>query len=270
MSNTDHAHLNHRQTQIVSALRHLGYVSIEQLAKEHKVTQQTIRRDINRLCDLGLMERFHGGAVASTKAQNIGHEARRKIMPGRKAAIAARLVAEVPDGSSLFLDIGTTMTAVAHALRNRSDLRVVTNNLEAAQILADREDFEVICTGGVTRALDGAAVGEEAVRTIQRYYTDYAIIGTSGIDRAGYILDFDLRKVRASEAMIENGAKVLLGVDHTKFDRRAMIKSCQLDEVDLMVTDAALPDWLLELTQKFECASIVVDAGTDEQEDENP
>ncbi len=257
MAVQDHAHLNHRQTQIVAALRRLGYVSIEQLAKEHQVTQQTIRRDINRLCDLGLMERFHGGAVQSSKAQNIGHEARRKMLPENKAAVAAALVAEVPDNCSLFLDVGTTMTAVAHALRNRSNLRIVTNNLEAAQVLADRDDFETIVTGGVVRAQDGAAVGEEAVHAIKRYLCDFAIIGTSGIDRSGYILDFDIKKVRASEAMIENARKVYLGTDHTKFDRRAMIKSAPLSDIDLIVTDEDLPDWLATLAQRADCRSLV-------------
>lgn len=251
-------HLNKRQTQIVDALRRLGYVAIDDLAQEFSVTQQTIRRDINRLCDLGLMKRFHGGAVQTGQARNIPFDKRQNLLSSEKSLIAERIVSHIPDGSSLFLDVGTSMDAVARALLVRANLRIVTSNLYAAQILGKRDDYDVIATGGVVRPQDGSCVGEEALRSIRQYYMDFAVISTSGINRQGVLLDFDVRKVRVTEAMIERGYQVILSADHSKMDRRAMIQCEPLSKIDILVTDTQPDTWFLKLAQESSTSIEVV------------
>src|SRR3546814_8516283 len=98
-------------------------------------------------------------------------------------AIGRRVAAEIPDDSSLFINIGTTTEAVARALLEHSGLRVITDNLNVAQILTGNPTFEVIIAGGVVRNRDGGIVGESATDLIQQFRVDIGVIGLSGIDR---------------------------------------------------------------------------------------
>src|SRR5207237_6397778 len=152
-----------RQQEILGLARAQGRVSVDNLALRFNVTPQTIRKDLNELCELQLVSRVHGGAVISSGIENIAYEARRFIAQSEKRAIGAAAAALVPNNASLFINIGTTTEEVARALGQHEDLLVITNNLNVATLLYRHPRIDVIMAGGPVRRLDGAVVGSAAV-----------------------------------------------------------------------------------------------------------
>ncbi|BBU80187.1 hypothetical protein EIMP300_15870 [Escherichia coli] len=108
---------------------------------------------------------------------------------------------QIPNGSTLFIDIGTTPEAVAHALLNHSNLRIVTNNLNVANTLMVKEDFRIILAGGELRSRDGGIIGEATLDFISQFRLDFGILGISGIDSDGSLLEFDYHEVRTKRAI---------------------------------------------------------------------
>lgn len=239
--------LNRRQASIVEKAETDGFVSIDGLAGSLGVTPQTIRRDINMLCLRGILRRYHGGASLPTNTRNIDYSARCELMREEKERIGRLVADHIPDGASLFLNIGTTTEAVARALTGHRGLRIVTNNLNVAMLLSQGQDFEITVAGGRLRRHDMAVVGEATVDFINQFKVDYGIIGISGIDPDGTLLDFDYREVKVAQAIIANARQVFLATDHTKFGRRAMVKLGHVSLLDALFTDGELPRDFLEM-----------------------
>ena len=229
-----------RQQSILERAREQGYVSIDELAQAFAVTPQTIRRDINQLADQGLLRRTHGGAASvGSSIQNTAYAMRAGLMRDEKQRIAEAIAAQIPDHASLFINIGTTTEAIARALLNHSGLKVITNNLHVAALLSAKADFEVLLAGGTVRS-DGGVVGQAAVDFIRQFKVDFALVGISGIDEDGSLLDFDYQEVRVSQAIIDNARQVFLAADSSKFGRNAVVRLGPISLVDKVFTDHAL------------------------------
>lgn len=214
-----------------------GKVTATALSDRLGVAVQTIRRDLRQLCAAGLLERIHGGAVLPSGVSNIGYGDRRALNRDIKLRIARRAARLIPDSASLFLNIGTTTEAVAHALRDHKNLMVVTNNLNVANILASNPSCDVVVAGGSLRRSDGGLVGDLAALAIDRFKVDFAVIGASAIDLSGDLLDFDPQEVRVSQQVIKAARATILVADSTKFTRKAAVKIASLAQVDHFVTD---------------------------------
>lgn len=236
-----------RHEKIVKMVQSHGFVTIDTLAQAFSVTPQTIRRDINTLSEKGMLYRYHGGAATSTSTENVAYNERKVICYREKQKIAHLLAQHIPDNASLFINIGTTTEAIAHALGGHKRLRIITNNLNVASIMSVNEKFEVIVAGGLVRHRDQGIIGEATIDFISQFKVDYGIIGISGIDLDGTLLDFDYREVRAARAIIDNSRKVFLAADHTKFGRNAMVRLGNIAEIDCLFTDRHPPAGLAEV-----------------------
>lgn len=248
----DMSNLNQRQARIVEYARSEGFVGIDDLAQTFEVTPQTIRRDINLLCDYGILRRYHGGASLVSNTRNLEYTRRCELMKSEKKCIGQLVAASIPDGASLFLNVGTTTESVARALMEHKNLRVVTNNINVASLLSQREDFEVTIAGGRVRSRDLAVIGEATIGFIDQFKVDFGVIGISGIDEDGSLLDFDYREVQVAQSIIANSRTIFLATDHTKFGRRAMVKLGHLNDLDGLFIDklpTAPYDKLLEDTK---------------------
>ena len=226
-----------RQMDILEIARREGRVDVETLANRFEVTPQTIRKDLNDLCDIEKLNRVHGGAVFPSNTVNMAYQARREIAADGKARIARAIAEMIPDNSSLILNIGTTIEQVAYALRRHQGLMVITNNLNVAYILSDAPGVEVVVSGGMVRKSDGGIVGAAAIDLIRQFKVDFAVIGTSAIDEEGCLLDFDYREVRVSQAILGQARTSILAADTSKFERRAPVQIGQLEDIDVFVTD---------------------------------
>ena len=230
--------LSHRQHAILALARGAGRVVVEDLAARFGVSAQTIRKDLNLLCGRRLLARLHGGATLASGVENLAYAARRALAHEEKRRIGARCAALIPDGSSLFINIGTTTEEVARALRGRSDLVVITNNINVANLLRSEPHIEVIVAGGVVRRSDGGIVGEATIDFFRQFKVDYAIIGASAIDEDGALLDYYYREVRVSQAIIENARHVILVADHGKLERTSPVRIAHVSQIHTFVTDA--------------------------------
>ena len=247
-----HTAVRIRHGKIVNFAREQGFVAIGTLAETFDVTPQTIRRDINTLCRQGLLQRHHGGAGPMLSTENVDYTDR-KILCFREKQVIAKLVAEhIPTRSSLFINMGTTTEAVAKELVHHERLRVITNNLNVAKTLSGNSEMEVIVTGGLVRHKDCGIVGEAAIDFIRQFKVDYGIIGISGVDKDGTLLDFDYREVTAARSIMENSRKVFLVTDHTKFGRNAMVRLGSIKEIDAMFTNKMPPAELVKALKENE------------------
>ena len=188
------AGLSHRQTEILNIARAFGRVMVEDLAKRFEVSAQTIRKDLNDLCDQRSLTRIHGGAIIASGVENLAYEARRFVAAEEKRAIGVAAASRIPNGCSLFINIGTTTEEVASALTSHEDLLVITNNLNVAMLLYRHPRIEVIVAGGAVRRADGAVIGSTAISLIGQFKVDYAIIGASAIDEEGALLGLRLSR----------------------------------------------------------------------------
>lgn len=212
-------------------------MQVDELAARFEVSVQTIRKDLNDLCDGRLLSRVHGGAVVTFGTENVGYEARRLTAAAEKAAIARAVAELVPDGASLTINIGTTTEAVAIALSRHRSLMVVTNNINVATTLRPCPEIEVVIAGGTVRRSDGGIIGEAAVDFIRQFRVDFAVIGVSAIDADGALLDYDYREVRVAQAIIANARHTILVADATKFERTAPVRIGNVGDIDTLVTD---------------------------------
>ena len=248
-----------RQQEITDLVQQHGYVSTESLVEKFGVSPQTIRRDLNELADENKIRRHHGGATIPLSSSNTAYSTRQTQHAPEKNRIAEALVKHIPDGATLFIDIGTTPEAVAKALlKQHTDLRIVTNNLNAAMILMTNPDFKVILAGGEVRNRDGGIVGEATLDFIKQFRLDFGILGISGIDLDGSLLDFDYHEVRVQKEIIKNSRSVYLAVDNTKFGRNAMVKLGSITEIDMLITDQEPPEEIVSLLKSNEIPYEVV------------
>ena len=233
---------NPRQLTLLSVVQAKGTVTVDELADTLGVTLQTVRRDVQRLADEGLLARFHGGVrVPSSTTENLAHQQRESLNADGKQRIARHVAQAVPNDCSLILNIGTTTEAVARALLHHTGLRVITNNLNVASILSTNPHCEVIVVGGVVRGRDQGIVGEAAVDFIRQFKVDLALIGISGIESDGTLRDYDYREVKVAQTIISHAREVWLAADISKFNRPAMVEVATLSQIDRVFTDAQPP-----------------------------
>lgn len=229
-----------RHTKIIELVKLKGYVSTEELVEALHVSPQTIRRDLNELAENNAIRRHHGGAASPSSSENSDYLERKAFFSEEKKAIAQAVAATIPNGSSLFIDIGTTPEAVAHALLGHNNLRIVTNNLNAAHILKEKKDFQIIIAGGGLRN-DGGIIGEATVNFISQFRLDFGVLGISAIDLDGSLLDYDYHEVQVKRAIIESSRTTLLVADHSKFSRNAMVRLGSVFDLEYLFTGFELP-----------------------------
>lgn len=234
--------LSARQDQIMALVRVAGRVSVDALAEKFAVSPQTIRKDLNELCEARLLSRIHGGAMMASGTENMAYAARRALAAAEKKRIAAAAARLVPDGSSLFINIGTTTEEFARAITGRRGLLVITNNLHVVSILLPSPEIEVVVAGGMVRRADGGIVGEATMDMVSQFKVDLAVIGASALDEDGTLLDFDYREVRVTQRIIANARKVILVVDALKFARSAPMRIAHVAQLGAVVTDARPPE----------------------------
>lgn len=257
--------ISSRHERILSLLESRGFVSIGSLAKSFAVSEQTVRRDLNDLEKRGLVTRYHGGAGLPPVAGDVDYDKRKRRHAKEKQRIAEMVAAQIPEGATIFIDIGTTMEAVAEALLNHRRLTVVTNHLTVAMILNRRRDFQVILAGGVLKHNDQATTGEATREFLEKFRVGYGIFGIGGVSEEGDLLDFDFRDVGVSATAMKISRKRLVALDHSKFTSEAIVRVAHLRDVDMVFTDAPPPSRLARLMRDAEVRLFV--AGGDEAGD---
>lgn len=249
--------LSHRQREILSLIESEGAQYIEPLAARYDVTTQTIRRDINALCDLGYARRFHGGVDMPVGARNISVNARAALNSVAKQRIARRIAAAIPAGSTVFMGIGSTVQFVAEALREHQELRVVTNNIDVALTLSETPQVEVHMTGGLLRHNDRDVVGPDALNFFEKFYASHAVVGAGALDPEKGILDFSYSEAQLTMKLLDNARTKFLAADVSKWSRDASVRVAPFSAITSFFTDALPND--RRVAAAFESAGIEVE-----------
>lgn len=229
--------LSERQNDILGRIAARGAQQIDTLARDYGLTTQSIRRDINLLCSLGLARRLHGGVDLPVMPQNTPVNARARLHEPAKRLIAARIAQDIPNGSTVFLGIGTTVLFTAEALRNHTGLTVVTNNVDVALILGSVPGIELHLTGGVWRANDRDLVGSEAIRYFEKFHATHSVVGAGGLNAVSGALDFSYGDAQITNAIIQNSRTRYLAADVSKWSRAAAVRVAALSQFSYLVTD---------------------------------
>lgn len=238
---------NPRYDQLLSLVKAKGYMRIDELAEQLNVSAQTVRRDIKRLSEDGILSRYHGGASQASSAINRELEEREVSQTAEKWKIAQAVAERIPDRSVIFLAAGTTIECVARALLARQDLRIITTCLRVASLLYKRRDFEVMVPGGRVRPMNSGIIGPSAQDFLQKFRADYFIGSVGAIDPDGTLLDFDFNEVAAIKVMMANAKHVFVAADHTKFFASASVELGVTADIDALFTDQPPPPPLSSL-----------------------
>jgi DeoR family fructose operon transcriptional repressor len=226
-----------RLAQIVHARR---AVRIEDLRTELGVSLATVRRDLDELERTGTLRRVHGGAVATDERPveaRFDDKAAEHAGEKRRIAVAAMRLIEPND--TIYLDSGSTVLQLARLLGGRSDLTVVTNSLPVMAELAGRV-MRLVILGGELRPLSQAIVGPLTRLLLDELYVDRAFMGTFGLSLDAGLTTSDPAEAYTKQLVLERSRQVVLLADQAKLGTRSLVHSGRLDQVDVMVTDAAL------------------------------
>lgn len=238
-----------RQADILEAVRLRGSCTIGELAAQFAVSDETIRRSVKPLVSRGLVLKVHGGIVLPEHLQEPSYQ--RRMLENREAKqrIAASAAAHIRDGDSLMLDTGSTTAYVALALARHSNLTVVTNSVEIARTLATRNSNRVYLAGGELRSDDAAAFGPGAHEFVRQFEVKHAVLSIGAISASAAFMNFHLCEGEFSRAVVEQAERVVVVADQSKFGRKGMVKVCDADRVDVLVTDARPPPPLARLLE---------------------
>ncbi|MBO6947354.1 MAG: DeoR family transcriptional regulator [Rhodospirillales bacterium] len=245
--------ISDRQQEIIGLVRDRGYVSIDMLAERFGVSQQTVRRDIIFLAEQNLVQRHHGGAGLPPGTDTLAYSNRKIRNAAEKALIGQEIAKQIPNGASVFIDIGTTMEAVADALIGHEGLRIITNHIGVVSTLCEHTDFEIILTGGLVRNRDRAITGESTTEFIRNFRVGYGIFGIGSLTEDGQLLDYHYRDAQASRAALEISKVKFVGIDHSKFNTDAMMPFAHVSEVDALFTDREPPAGLKRVIDESGC-----------------
>lgn len=229
-----------RHEALLLFLSNRGYATIEDLAVHFDVTAQTIRKDINTLAKMGKLLRFHGGAGFPSGNVHSTGDARSGSRHDVTSRIAALVADHIPDGVSVCIDSGPIQEATARALLKHKRLHIVTNSLRVAEICAGNTGFEIWVAGGGVRHCDGGVFGAGVENFIRDFRVDYGILGISGIDEAGNLLEQDFLQAAVAKAIIDCSRVLFLVADASRFGKAAVARVAHLSNMTALFSDSPL------------------------------
>ena len=238
-----------RKNEILSKLRVEQRVLVSELAVHYGVTEETIRRDLDKLEKEGYATKTYGGAIwgNSTKT-DLSYTVRNKTNVEAKKSIATLISQMVQDGDHLMLDDSSTSLYIAKQLKDKKDLTILTYSVEIIMELSGVEGWTILCTGGQLKPGSLAFTGNQVMSTLQRYHVDKAILSCKGIDLDAGITDSAEGHALAKQTMIQNAKETILALDSTKFDKISFIQVAALDSLDCIITNQKpSEEWLSHL-----------------------
>ncbi|MCD8230593.1 MAG: DeoR/GlpR family DNA-binding transcription regulator [Clostridiales bacterium] len=243
-----------RRKLILEQLHEEKHVVVSELSRRFSVSEETIRRDLERFEKEELVTKSYGGAVLK---ESVGTEVPFKIRKKRnvlgKRVIGEIIADSIADGDHILLDPSTTALFVVKMLRSagKKNITIITNSVEVLMECAEYNDWEVISTGGNMQAEKFALTGPRAIAGIKEFHADKAIISCRGIDMKKGLTDTNIMFSQVKQTMLDNAAERILAVNSSKFDQVCFSRICDLSGVDTVVTDKIPTEaWMTYLSDK--------------------
>lgn len=247
-----------RRQKIFELIREDGHAKVLDLSKIFKVTEVTIRQDLEKLEDEGLVIREHGGAYLKNISLNVQNfELLNQENMAQKEAIAQKAVELINDGDTIILDSGSTVTEIAKLLKGFKNLTVITNALNIALILGADTEINLILTGGEFKAPTLSLTGQKAADSLEGLHVDKLFLATAGIALKSGLTYPSISDICVKRAMIESADIVYLVADSTKIGKSSFASLGALSLIDFLITDSNIKDDYRELFLNNEIKLII-------------
>ncbi|MBR4013550.1 MAG: DeoR/GlpR transcriptional regulator [Clostridia bacterium] len=235
-----------RRREILARLAANGMVIVTELARDFGVTEETIRRDLEKLDNEGLASKTYGGAVSKhSPTLDLPYNVRESVNVEEKQRIADKICSLISDGERIMLDSSSTALYVVKKIKEIKNLTIITNSVKILLELADKQDWTVLSTGGILKKGALSLTGSSAEKMISSYHVDTAICSCKGIDMSLGITDSNESDCLIKQAMINAAERKILALDSEKFDKKSFVKVCSTDDLDVIVTDTEPTDkWI--------------------------
>lgn len=234
-----------RRRRIMERLNAEKKVYVPDLAQEFNVTEETIRRDLERLEHEDLLRRSYGGAVLNERTAGALSFARRSFINSEdKNTIAAKAAKLIENGATIMLDASTTSLALLPQLKGKKDITIITNS---ARALIEGADLPctMLSSGGTLRPHSLALTGPSACSMLSDHYADFAFLSCKGLDREQGVMESSEEENAVKQMMLHQSHQLILLADHSKFNQKAFVKTCSFDAIHALVTDNE-PDMIWE------------------------
>ena len=227
-----------RKNEILSRLMIDGKVVVSDLSVRFNVTEETIRRDLDKLEKEGLARKTYGGAV---KTENLSVELpytiRQKTNVEAKKQIVELIADRIEDGESILLDASTTALYTVKSIYNKENITILTNSVQILLDAPPKNGWSILSTGGTLNVESLYFSGRQVEEIAERYRMKLAILSCKGIDMVSGLTDASVRSADIKRAFLRGADKIILAVDATKFGRTAMVKIADFSGIDTVVTD---------------------------------
>jgi DeoR family fructose operon transcriptional repressor len=234
-----HMLVQERRQRVLDLVSRRGIMTLADLTKALKVSESTLRRDLDHWHGQGLLKRIHGGAMYTGDGSALpALEERSSSQIAEKRAIARTAAARIRDGDAVLLDGGTTTLEVARLLVGRS-LQIVTNSLPIANLFASSRETDLVILGGYVYPKTGVALGPLTVRMMEDIHVHQTILSVGGITAKG-LFNSNLLLAESERQMMRCADEVVVVADHTKIGRQALAFLCELPTIDTLIVDRQL------------------------------
>ncbi|MCD9462095.1 DeoR family transcriptional regulator [Photobacterium phosphoreum] len=249
-----------RRMEIVNVVNLEGKARVEDLAEKFNVSSVTIRSDLSFLEKNGYVVRSHGAAIPNSGviAELTIHEKRRHNA-GVKSLLGQAAAKLIHNGDTVILDSGTTTREIAASLKSMENVVVMTNGLDVAMELASAPGVEVLMSGGVLRKEALSFSGSQAETGLKNYRFDKVFLGVDGFDLRAGITTHSEQEASLNRLMCEISEQVIAVADSTKFGKRSCHMIREFGHIDILVTDADIPEDYLVGLREMKVEVIIVE-----------
>ncbi len=231
-----------RRATILDLLEKQGDISVVNLSRMFNVSEVTIRNDLAKLEDKGLLIRTRGGAIKKVPiTYDLSLNQRLNKNKSEKQKIGKRALEYIKNGDTIVIDSGSTTLEVAKNLASFKDIKLITNSLPIADLAADFNGVEVIVPGGILRKEMRSLVGPMAERSLMNYHCDIAFLAVDGIEANDGIYTPVIHEATLCRIMMQVSKQVVVVCDSSKFLRKSFVKIAPITDVDIIITDAGIP-----------------------------
>ncbi|QGH33627.1 DeoR family transcriptional regulator [Gracilibacillus salitolerans] len=239
-----------RRNKIKKILIDKKSVKVTDLVKEFRVSEETIRRDLNQLETEGFLKKNYGGAILVdeflSSAPILPIQKRKEKFFHEKQLIGRAAAELIQDNQTIIFDAGSTTWHAASEGTNKQNLKVITNAMNIAEECTKSQTASIYLLGGKLRRNSLSTVGPQAEEELKKYNANYVFLGTSGISLRQGITSSDLYEAEMKKAMVFAGEKIVVLADHSKFSSVGLTSFCDFNDVDIIITSDLVPTHNLE------------------------
>ena len=233
-----------RMDSILELLRDKKHATVDYLAEHVYASKVTIRRDLKKMEDLGLVIRSYGGVtLIETENKSVPLAIREQDRGAVKDRIAQQAAALIPEGSTVFMDGSSTVLRIVNHLRDDQKITVITNSLRAATLLCEKK-IAVYCTGGLLVPEALVCVGSYSENMIRSMTADVMFFSSQGFSADGKISDFSENETHQRRQMLRHARKKYFLCDSSKFGKSFLFTVCQMNDIDGVISDVDVRAWM--------------------------